>query len=48
MIDHIVGRPSPSWKRTQVNNHILSLPSILSDQTGFSCDLVLALEDHPW
>ena len=47
MIDHIVGTPSPSWKRTQVSLlHISSRESPIVLLPGFSCYLFLAMANY--
>lgn len=46
MIDHIVGTPSPSWKRTQVSLlHVSSHPTPIF-HPGFSRHLLLAMENY--
>jgi hypothetical protein len=51
MIDHLVGRPSPSWKRIQVGflywltAHFLH--SITPSDLGVSRHILLGLADHP-
>jgi hypothetical protein len=49
MIDHLVGTPSPSWKRTQVPSRVSLRRSQLSIHffpLGLSCNFLLAVEDH--
>jgi len=45
MIDHIVGTPSPSWKRTQVRSLQRYPPSLILP-LGLSRHFRLAMEDH--
>jgi hypothetical protein len=46
MIDHLVGRPSPSWKRVQVS---LCLSDVLDQSRllGLTRDPLLAMENRP-
>ena len=48
MIDHLVGSPSPSWKRTQVSSLIYFYYPLITHvpPLGFSGYFLLAVEDH--
>ena len=41
MIDHILGRPSDSWKRNQVFYMIFRAKDILIDVLGVACAVLL-------
>jgi hypothetical protein len=46
MIDHIIGRPSPSWKRAQVSFVVVFFITIISAISGISCHNLLGVADR--
>lgn len=48
MIDHLLGRPSPSWKRAQVCRSPHSIHNPANSAPGLSRPLLLGLETRLW
>lgn len=48
MFDHLLGRPSPSWKRTQVCLHLAYTVPFLTQSQGIYCNLFLAMANRAW
>ena len=49
MIDHLIGRPSPSWKRAQVSLAVISLGHHISvPSQGISGHNLLGVANRRW